>query len=82
MSQNEIRLAIRLRDLPEGGDLREPCHVHCSAKARAHTNSQGRFLQIKSSNKTSIVFEVDQLEVWQREVSIAGFKREISDLAI
>ena len=55
-----------------------------SAKPLAQTNSayKCRFLQIKRSNKTYIACEVDQLELWQRELSIAGCGGEISHLKI
>jgi len=55
-----------------------------SAKTLAQTNStyQGQFLHIKPSNKMSVVCEVDQLELWQRELSIAGFGDEILHFTI
>ena len=75
-----------LCDLVDGGD-KNTRGLLCNAKPLAQaTNSvyKGRFLQIKHSNKTSIAceFEVDQLELWQRELSITGCGGVISHLTI
>ena len=47
--------------------------LSCSEKPLAQTNRacKAQFLQIKRGNKTSIACDVDQLELWQRELSIA-----------
>ena len=72
-----------LCDLVDGGG-ENTRGLSCSAKSLAQTNSayKGQFLQIKRSNKTSIACEVNQFKLWQRELSITGFRGEISHLTI